>query len=129
MLGRAPTKEKNRAAVKRWFGRLGTKNRLLRGAKIRHAKFGYPGKFCLTQDDLDWPSHCPILGIELAYGSQEGATDNSASIDRIDSRFGYVRGNVQIICMRANRIKSDATAEELMKLALYMAKIDVATLS
>ncbi len=129
MLGRAPSHEKNRAAVKKWFGKLTFKNRLLRAAKTRHVKYGYPGVFCLTPEDLTWPSHCPILGIELVYGAQGPVCEAAASIDRVDSRFGYVKGNVQVISMRANRIKSDATPEEMMKLAVYMAKIDVATLS
>ena len=40
-----------------------------------------------------------------------------ASIDRIDSTKGYEKGNVWVISGRANRIKNDATPEELMRIA------------
>ena len=67
------------------------------------------------------PDVCPALGIPLDYvnGSNQHR-ENSPSIDRIDSTVGYVIGNVQILSFRANRIKSDSTPEELMKLAQFM---------
>ena len=63
------------------------------------------------------PSHCPILGMPLEWSSQRGngrvALPNSPSLDRIDPSKGYVKGNVWIISSKANRIKSDASHEEL----------------
>jgi hypothetical protein len=38
--------------------------------------------------------------------------DNSATIDRIDNARGYVRDNVLICSWKANRLKSDGTAED-----------------
>jgi hypothetical protein len=35
------------------------------------------------------------------------------TIDKIDPKKGYVKGNVWIISFRANRIKYDASLEEL----------------
>ena len=32
---------------------------------------------------------------------------------------GYTKGNVQVISLRANQIKSDATADEIMAVAKY----------
>lgn len=62
--------------------------------------------------DLVWPTHCPYLGIELDYFATE-RHENSISFDRIDSKKGYVKGNVIICSWRANRIKNDAALEEL----------------
>jgi hypothetical protein len=39
--------------------------------------------------------------------------DNSPSLDRIVPEKGYVAGNIRVISQRANRIKSNATVEEL----------------
>lgn len=61
--------------------------------------------------DLDFPTHCPVLGIELNYFSEKMA-DNSPSFDRLDPTKGYVKGNVFIISQRANRIKNDGSVEE-----------------
>jgi hypothetical protein len=62
-------------------------------------------------------THCPILGIPLEWSCNRGSGNftmaASPSLDRIDPTKGYVKGNVWIISHRANRIKSDATHEEL----------------
>ena len=74
-------------------------------------------EFNLDLEDIPQiPEFCPVLGIKII--SNDGAnkpTDNSPSIDRIDSKKGYIKGNIRIISNRANRIKSDATIEELRK--------------
>lgn len=76
-------------------------------------------EFNINFGDIVWNSHCPMLGIELDYFAM-GGKDNMPSFDRIDSLKGYVTGNVQIISLRANRIKNDATVDELCKIADYM---------
>lgn len=71
--------------------------------------------FSITKNDISVPSHCPILGIPLLSG-QEHCRDNWPSIDRIIPALGYIPGNIIVISSRANRIKNDATVEELGKL-------------
>jgi len=48
----------------------------------------------------------------------EGAAREA--IDRVNNSFGYVHGNVQVISNRANRLKSNGTREEHLKIAGYM---------
>ena len=72
--------------------------------------------FNIELEDLEIPTHCPILGLELTFGKGIKVRETSATLDRIDSSKGYVKGNVQIISYRANRIKNDATLDELIKL-------------
>jgi hypothetical protein len=82
-------------------------------AKCRAKKQGL--EFNLTLDDIQIPAICPLLDIPLVGGI--GAPhDGNPSIDRIDSDKGYVRGNVWVISWRANRLKNDATLEELKRL-------------
>ncbi len=68
-------------------------------------------------EEVATPEYCPCLGIKLNYnGTGEMGytrTDNSPSLDRIDSSKGYECGNIQVISWRANRIKNDSTLEEL----------------
>jgi len=53
------------------------------------------------------------LGIELTRDYKNNPS-NQACIDRIIPELGYVEGNVMIISRRANVIKNDATADELI---------------
>jgi hypothetical protein len=83
---------------------------LLSTAKTRAKRRGLV--FDLKETDfLYLPLFCPVFGIRLRYHNHKQAPD-SASIDRINSDLGYVRGNVQIISWRANQLKSDGTAQE-----------------
>lgn len=79
--------------------------------------------FDLSYDSLNVPEECPVLGIPLFSGFGEGKSSsgryNSPSLDRIDPKKGYTNDNVIIISWRANRIKSDATLEELTKIARF----------
>lgn len=79
--------------------------------------------FDLTISDLyPLPKTCPVLGIPLSYGGGHGAADDSMALDRIDPSKGYVKGNVVMVSQRANRIKNDATPEELQKVAEFYAQ-------
>lgn len=93
---------------------------LLHQTKYRAKKVGLP--FNLTVEDIVIPERCPMLGLELEWASGK-RTDSSPSLDRRTPALGYIKGNVQVISWRANRIKNDATPEELMKIAKYMQRI------
>lgn len=69
--------------------------------------------------DLEFPTHCPVLGIELNYFN-EVICDNSPSFDCVIPERGYVKGNVCIISQRANRIKNDGTAQEHYAIAQFI---------
>lgn len=94
----------------------GSKKYLLYNAKIRARSNDLP--FDLTPEDVKIPDVCPVLGIPLIC-SNGLMTDNSPNLDRIVPKLGYVKGNVHVISFLANRIKSNATPEQLMKVALY----------
>ena len=74
-------------------------------------------EFAITPEDLETPKVCPLLGIPLVYQAAERRVSGSASLDRINGNRGYTVGNCWIISWRANRIKTDATPEELMSIA------------
>lgn len=93
---------------------------MLRRVKFRAKERGL--EFNLDESDIVIPEHCPVLGLklEVAEGDKK---DNSPSVDRIDNSKGYVKGNIHIISWKANRIKSNATVKELMKIALYFKQL------
>ena len=88
--------------------------RLFTSAKSRAKKFNLP--FTLTHKDIVVPTHCPALGLPLDFSSKEC----TPTLDRIIPALGYVAGNIAVISWRANRLKSDATSEELQKLRAYV---------
>lgn len=78
--------------------------------------------FDLKIEDIVVPKRCPVLGIELFHGAKKICM-NSPSIDRIDNSKGYVRGNVLVVSMKANIIKSNASVEEIRRVADFYEKL------
>ena len=60
---------------------------------------------------------CPIFNIKMTLVS---AQMNSVQLDRVDRKYNYRDGNVAWISAQANRCKSDATSEELYKIADWL---------
>jgi hypothetical protein len=59
---------------------------------------------------------CPLLNVLLDYNA-EISSPNVASIDRKNSECGYTPENCKIISFKANRIKNNASTEEINLLA------------
>lgn len=86
----------------------------------KHARDRAKGKkleFTITPQNVcdAMADYCPVLGLEMK-ASDKYYWDASPSLDRIDSSKGYTPENIWVISARANRIKSDATLEELKRL-------------
>ena len=77
----------------------------------------------ITEDDLDVPEFCPVLGIRLDKHATKETRSTAPSVDRIDNNIGYVPGNIVIVSLKANRIKNDATVEELEKVLNFYKEI------
>jgi hypothetical protein len=86
------------------------------GAKNRALKNNID--FNLTPEYLlsIFPKNCPVFDFELDWFTRTGKTKvNSPSLDRIDPSKGYIVGNVQWLSSLANKMKQDATPEQLKK--------------
>lgn len=113
--------EYNRTYIRRRIGKDPLKY-MLALAKKRAAEKGVP--FSIEYSDLVMPTHCPVLGMKLEAETARGRNNASPSLDRKIPHFGYVQGNVEIISMRANWLKSNGTADELRKVAAYAARCE-----
>ena len=76
--------------------------------------------FTIEYTDVVIPDVCPILGIPLFRNEGGKPSANSPSLDRVIPELGYVPGNICVISHRANTIKNDATAEELLAVIEYI---------
>ena len=67
---------------------------------------------------------CPVLGVKMTtteLGS--GDTDYSPSFDGIYPKKGYIKENIVIVSNKANRIKTDATVDEIRKVPDFYEKL------
>jgi hypothetical protein len=70
---------------------------------------------------------CPYTGWELLLpdstrGWSGGKNTHNASLDRIDSKKGYVKRNVQFVAMPINTAKGDFSAKEFRELLAAIAR-------
>lgn len=94
---------------------------MLKNAFQRSKDRGLP--FNITLADIIIPAVCPVLGMPFGvYRGQGrgGFKPDAPSLDRIIPSLGYVRGNICVISNLANSIKRDGTAEQLMKVAVWL---------
>lgn len=56
---------------------------------------------------------CALSGKEMTYITGSGRVPTNISIDRIDSNIGYDEGNIQLVCVQANKMKQELTGSEL----------------
>lgn len=103
--------------------KLDPRKKLLYAARKRAKQNGL--ECTITVEDIVIPELCPALGIKLEARIGAGRQNRedisgSPSLDRIDNSKGYIPGNVAVISLRANMIKTDATAAELKAVAAYI---------
>jgi hypothetical protein len=97
---------------------------LIENARARAKEKNVP--FSIKAKDLVAPDYCPVFGTPLIYTRSRHIDrsrlprENLPSIDRTIPELGYIPGNVAIISLHANTIKSMGTAEEHRAIASYI---------
>lgn len=86
-------------------------------------------EFNLTEEYLKklWTGVCPVFNVPITIGNSGMGSHMSGHLDRLDPDKGYIKGNVMFITGRANRIKYNATIEELQLIVDYMKRQERAT--
>lgn len=80
-------------------------------AKKSHTKYALKLEYFKPRDT------CPCCGEHFGYNNPRHRKGTSLSIDRLNPKKGYTKDNCWVICNRCNRIKNDATVDELESLA------------
>ena len=91
---------------------------MLWAARERATKKNLP--CTITEEDIQAiiPERCPYLNILLERSlDKKSDRTNAMTLDKIIPELGYVKGNIQIISWLANRMKSNATREQLVRFA------------
>lgn len=102
-----------------WFERV--KHQALVNIKDRARHCGYESDLELS-DLPELTANCPVLGIRYETGSLLHK-DHSPSVDRKNPNLPYLKrykDNLVFISHRANRIKSNASFQELEQILSYM---------
>lgn len=94
--------------------------RMLARARHRAKKNNLP--FNIELSDIVIPKTCPLLGIELKSNTDK-TSPNNPSLDKIIPELGYVKGNIWVVSLRANKLKNDASLQELELLVENLKKL------
>jgi|TARA_R110000824_G_scaffold13097_2_gene57079 hypothetical protein len=128
----------NVCRFKKWFqnkkGRVKQKGNVeftilptdIPGVKIREVitkgigenKYGSFNRKYKSWEATEYPKVCTVLGIKLDW-DMNGCNNNSPSLDRVNPKLGYIKGNVIMMSNLANKMKNNATPEELKQFSEY----------
>lgn len=117
--------EKGLERTKKWNKKnniINPERAMLMRTKARAKRRGID--FNITLKDIVIPTHCPIFGLPLFPSTTGKKSDNSPSLDRIDSSKGYTKSNIIVISEKANNIKNCGTPDEHIKIGLFFKKYD-----
>ena len=94
-------------------------------AKARSLFLNLP--FDLTPEYLQsiWTGKCPVTNKNIFLFETERHDENAAELDRMVPSLGYIQGNVTFLSRRINRLKNNATVEELELLIEWMKNHEV----
>mgnify|MGYP003582315793 CR=1 FL=1 len=99
------------------WARSNREKAMLSSARYRAKKKSL--EFNITSDDVVIPERCPVFGFLMETSSEIGRSDASPSLDRIDNSLGYIKGNVIVVSWLANRLKNDASPQQLRTVANF----------
>ena len=97
---------------------------MLCAAKWRAKRDGVPFDLTLRNVlDLLSTGRCPVFDVPYRLGGGCNS-DYSPSLDKFNPILGYVVGNVYVISNLANRIKTNATPDQIRKVAEWVARTE-----
>lgn len=89
-----------------------------KGHAIRDGRDFEIDKYILHDQFIAQSGCCNLSGVPLVFGKtrlQQNKGGNTASIDRVDSRLGYLRDNIQWLHKKVNvDLKKDKSDDELI---------------
>lgn len=99
-------------------------NDLVNRCKLRAEKRGIPFNLDLSYILSVTGTHCPVFRVPFDFLGTVKNHDYSPSLDRLIPKLGYVKGNVSVICWKANRMKVNATFNEIKALGDWIHQLE-----
>lgn len=127
MLTELERKERNKITAAKWKLNNPRKVWVTKArddAKNRAIKKGVPFNVTATYLNSLLTDRCPVYDTEFKWYGNGSTVSTSPSLDRINPDLGYVEGNIVIISMKANAIKSAYKAADLYKVADWLYEIE-----
>ena len=112
---------KNREKIRKELRPLRVRCQILRSGMRERAKeknLKFDKEFFTVEyliDRITKNPNCECCGrfLDMSFKFDNKRKDASPSMDRVDSKNGYVKSNVAIVCWHCNKHKQDSTAKEL----------------
>lgn len=98
---------------------------LFKSVRDTATRYGLP--FDLKLEDIVIPPVCPVLGLPLIRLGGRGKgikPDAIPSVDRYIPELGYIKSNIRVISFLANKMKSNASTQQVGKLYQWMLQTD-----
>lgn len=111
----------SRAVLKETNPRLRWARAALSASRMRAKRAGLEHTLTLAWLLEAAADTCPLLETGLQYANDKSHVDSPA-VDRIDNTRGYTPDNCWVISMLANRIKTNASVEQIEVLAANLRK-------
>ena len=96
----------------------------LKDAKKRAEKKGVAFRLTRVYIESIIPDKCPVFGTPFTFMGNGAIKPESPALDRIIPSRGYIEGNIQIISVKANNIKSAYNSKDIFKVAEWLHKLE-----
>lgn len=92
-----------------------------RCAKIKARAKSKNLKFNLTPEYLEsiWTGICPISKIKIKWTTNRN-DESAAELDRLIPKKGYIKGNVNFVSRKMNRLKNSANLKDIKLLCKWL---------
>ena len=97
-----------------------TFNRIKRRSKKNNIKFDLDFEYLKNIFPKNFL--CPVLKIKMEFANIYNTSN--PSLDKINPKLGYIKGNVAFISLRANTIKHNANSEEILAVGNWLKEME-----
>lgn len=96
------------------------KHNLAARKKVKNLDFDITPEY--LNELYDKSKQCALSGLDISLDISKKLQQQNLSVDRIDSDYGYIKGNIQLVDKRINMMKGILSNEEFIELCCKVAE-------